>query len=271
MDFSAGLPIIGVKFSFGLTALWWFVFTFPFLRNVSQKYGIEPVAKPVVESFRRLGKTFGHIRRHKKIFIFLIAYFFYIDGVNTIIKMASNFVDSLGVGLVVLLGSLVGIQILAFPFALLFGRMAKRFGAKQMLFAGIGVYIVITALGTLMPLVGRAAVVPIFIGVSLLVASSQGGIQAISRSFFATLIPSENVSGEFFGFYNTFGKFAAIMGPLIMGGLPRLAERMGIANERVAYSFGVGGILLLFLIGGGLLIVSTQICRKIPNRFIIEA
>jgi len=126
MDFSGGLPALGVKISFAITALWWFIFTFPYLKNVKQRNGINPVPSPVAESFRRLGRTFREIRKHKKIFLFLIAYFFYIDGVNTIIKMATNFASSIGVGMMVLLAAVVGIQILAFPFALLYGRLAQH-------------------------------------------------------------------------------------------------------------------------------------------------
>jgi UMF1 family MFS transporter len=259
MDLADGLPVLGVKISFGLTALWWFVFTFPYLRNVNQTHGIAPVPSPVAASFKRLGKTFLEIRKHRKIFLFLVAYFFYIDGVNTTIKMATNFADSIGVGFIVLLGALVGIQMLAFPFALLYGRLAGKVGARTMLFWGIGVYAVITALGTAMPLVPESLVIPIFALVSLLVASSQGGIQALSRSYFASLIPNADSSGEFFGFYNMMGKFAAILGPILMGSFPRLAVILGIADERVAYSFGVGAIFLLFLIGGILLVASNRV------------
>ncbi len=259
MDFSSGLPIVGVKISFALTAIWWFIFTFPYLKNVKQKNGINPEPSPVTMSFRRLIKTFREIRKHKKIFLFLVGYFFYIDGVNTIIKMATNFASSIGVGLMVLLGAVIGIQILAFPFALLYGRLAQKFGARSLLFVGIGVYAVITALGTAMPLVPAAAAVPVFIAVAFLVATSQGGIQALSRSYFASIIPDENSTGEFFGFYNTMGKFAAIIGPFLMGAFPRLAFLLGIANEQVAYSFGVGAIFILFLVGGIFLIASGRV------------
>ena len=258
MDLAGGLPTMGVKISFALTALWWFAFTFPYLKNVQQTSGIDPVPSPILASFRRLGRTFLHIRRYKRVFLFLVAYFFYIDGVNTIIKMATNFADSMGVGFMILLAVVVGIQVLAFPFSLLYGRLAKRFNARSMLFVGIGVYSVITGLGTAMPLVPEAAVIPIFVAVSFLVASSQGGIQALSRSYFASIIPDEGSNGEFFGFYNMMGKFAAILGPILMGSFPRIAVLLGIASERAAYSFGVGAIFLLFLVGGVLLAASGR-------------
>ncbi len=258
MDLSGGLPTLGVKISFGLTAVWWLIFTIPYIRNVEQKNGIDRVPNPIKESFHRLGGTFREVKKHKKVFLFLIAYFFYIDGVNTIIKMATNFASSIGLGMLVVLATLIGIQVLAFPFSLLYGRLAGRFNARRMLFVGIGIYAVITALGTMMPLVPVAAGTFIFIAVALLVASSQGGIQALSRSYYASIIPDKDASGEFFGFYNTMGKFAAILGPFLMGTFPRIAVLIGIADERVAYSFGVGALFILFILGWIFLVLSGR-------------
>ncbi|MCG8454017.1 MAG: MFS transporter [Spirochaetales bacterium] len=259
MNLSNGLPTLGVKFSFALTALWWGLFSIPFIRHLPPgEVSVYQGRASWKAGFHRLVKTFRRIREHKRVVLFLIAYFFYIDGVNTIIKMASNFADSLGVSFMILLGVLVGIQILAFPFTLLYGRLAGRFGAKTMLFVGIGVYTLITALGTAMPLVPEGAVVPVFLTVALLIASSQGGIQALSRSYYASLIPHADSSGEFFGFYNTMGKFAAILGPFLMGALPRFAVVLGLANEKHSYSFGAAAILLLFIVGGVLLARTAQ-------------
>lgn len=264
MDLSGGLPTLGVKISFGLTAVWWLLFTLPYIRNVRQTHGIDPVSSPVVSSFKRLGRTFLEARKNRQVFLFLVAYFFYIDGVNTIIKMATNFADSIGLGFMVVLGTLIGIQVLAFPFALLYGRLAERFSARKMLFVGIGVYAVITGLGTIMPLVPLAAAPPIFISVALLVASSQGGIQALSRSYYASIIPDRDSSGEYFGLYNTMGKFAAIIGPLLMGWFPRLAYLAGIADERVAYSFGVGALFILFILGWIFMVLSGRPMKQKP-------
>ena len=265
MDLSGGLPSLGVKISFGITALWWLIFTIPFIRNVKQVNGIEPVPSPMAESFRRLGRTFLTARKNKIVFLFLVAYFFYIDGVNTIIKMATNFASSIGLGSMVLLATIIGIQILAFPFALLYGRLATRFGPRKMLYTGIIVYSLVTLLGTVMPLVSEAAALPIFISVAFLVASSQGGIQAISRSYFASIIPDNDLSGEYFGLYNTMGKFAAIIGPVLMGVFPRLAFLFGIADERVAYSFGVGALFILFILGWIFLSASGRL-KEIPSQ-----
>ena len=256
MDFSGELPTLGVKISFAITAVWWFIFTFPYIRNTTQIHGIPPSAAPIRQSFRRLARIFIEIRSHRTVFLFLLAYFFYIDGVNTIIKMATNFADSMGVGFIILLTVIVGIQILAFPFSILYGRLAGRFGARRMLFTGIAVYTIITALGTAMPLVPRHLVTPILFFVAFLVATAQGGIQALSRSYFASLIPDKSDSGKFFGFYNTVGKFAAIFGPFLMGIFPRIAVILGIAGERAAYSFGIGAVMLLFAAGAVLLALS---------------
>jgi len=258
MDFSKGLPANGVKISFFITALWWFLFSLPYLRNVKQKYGIDPVRAPVVESFKRLTRTFLELRKYKKVFLFLIAYFFYIDGVNTIIKMATNFASSIGVGLELLLGTIIGIQILAFPFTLLYGKLAQRFGSRPFLFVGIGVYALITALGTIMPLIPVERVEIVFILVAFLVSTSQGGIQALSRSYYASILPDRNSSGEFFGFYNTMGRFAAIVGPFLMGAFPRIAYLVGVVDERAAYSYGVGAVFILFVIGGAFLIATGR-------------
>ena len=175
---------------------------------------------------------------------------------NTIIKMAANFADSMGAGFLILLIIIIGIQILAFPFSILYGQLSGRFGARRMLFIGIGVYILITALGTAMPLVPEHMVIPVLFIVAFLVASAQGGIQALSRSYFASLIPDKSDTGKFFGFYNTVGKFAAVLGPLLMGLFPRIAVILGIAGERAAYSFGIGAVMLLFITGALLLALS---------------
>jgi len=262
MDFSRELPSTGVRISFIITALWWFLFTLPYLKNVKQKYGIDPVCSSIAESFRRLAKTFLELKKHKRVFLFLVAYFFYIDGVNTIIKMATNFASSIGVGLEILLGTIIGIQILAFPFTLLYGRLAQRFGSRPLLFVGIGVYALITALGTMMPLIPPAGVETVFILVAFLVSTSQGGIQALSRSYYASILPDRNSAGEFFGFYNTMGRFAAIFGPFLMGTSPRIAYLAGVADERAAYSFGVGTVFILFIIGGALLVAAGKTDRK---------
>jgi len=176
--------------------------------------------------------------------MFLVAYFFYIDGVGTIISMSTAYGRDLGFGVTLLIVVLLFIQIVAFPFALLFGRLAVVFTAKRMLLAGIGVYIIVTLLAFFLPSIEDIAIrTAVFWLIAFMVASAMGGIQALSRSYFGKLIPPEK-SAEFFGFYNVFGKFAAISGPFLMGIVGRLT-----GDTR----WGVLSILFLFIIGGILL------------------
>ena len=244
----SSLNITGVRIAFLITALWWLFFSFPMLKNVRQKYGIDPSPRPVRDSFVRLRKTFQNIRHYKAIFLFLLAYFFYIDGVGTIIKMAMDYGSKMGISFTILLLDLVGLQIVAFPFAILYGVLAKKTSARIMLFIGIGIYMIITILAVFLPFMGQGMLIPMFILISFLVATSQGGIQALSRSVYSSMIPPDQ-AGEFFGFFDIFGKFAAILGPFILGLATQLTG---------SYSVGIGCIVLLFLAGGLFLKLSGQ-------------
>jgi UMF1 family MFS transporter len=204
---------LGYQLGFVITALWWGLFTIPMLKTVEQNYYIEPEPNPVKKSFKRLFKTFKNIKQHKTVFIFLIAYFFYIDGVGTIIKMAVPYSQSVLGGdsfdMFVLLGILLIVQIIAFPFAILYGNLAKKFTAKKMIIVAIITYLLVCIYAFTINSINQVFVLGALIG------SAQGGIQALSRSYYAKIIPKVN-SNEFFGFYNIFGKFAAILGPFIM-------------------------------------------------------
>ncbi|WP_128426263.1 MFS transporter [Gudongella oleilytica] len=204
---------IGYQIGFVITALWWGVLTIPILKNVKQVYYVEPEPDPVKNSFKRLMTTFGNIRQHRTVFLFLIAYFLYIDGVDTIIKMvvpyATSVLGSNALDTFTLLGILLVIQIIAFPFAILYGNLAKKYSARIMIIVGIVTYIIACIAAYFI-----SSVWHIFI-LGALIGSAQGGIQALSRSYFAKIIPKQN-SNEFFGFYNIFGKFAAIIGPALM-------------------------------------------------------
>ena len=232
---------LAVKISFVLTAAWWTVFAMPMLKNVKQIYYIEKEPNILGKSFSRLYKTFINIKEYKSVFVFLLAYFFYIDGVNTIIHMATVYGDSVGVGSNSLLLALLMTQIVAFPFAIIYGKLAKLIGTRNMLIAGIGMYIIICIVGYNMKSAFE------FWLLAFLVATSQGGIQALSRSYFGKMIPKEKAN-EFFGFYDIFGKFAAIMGPALYAFFSQITGQS---------RYGVLSVMLLFIVGGGIMIFAV--------------
>ncbi|MEI5907506.1 MFS transporter [Bacillus spongiae] len=221
------------KLSFIITALWWGIFTIPLLKNIRQRYYIEREPRPIMNSFIRLSKTFKEIRNYRPLFLFLLAYFFYIDGVGTIITMSTAYGTDLGLSATSLLVILFVTQVVAAPFSILYGRLSEIFTGKKMLYVGITVYIFVCIYAFFIE-----STIDFWI-LAMLVASSQGGIQALSRSYFAKLVPKEN-SNEFFGFYNIFGKFASIMGPLLVG---ITAQMTGSSN------YGVFSLVILFIIG----------------------
>lgn len=234
------------RLAFVITAIWWAIFTIPMLKHVKQIHGIEIQSHPFKESFIRLGGTLKNIRQHKALFLFLLAYFFYIDGVDTIIKMATSYGADLGVSTTNLLIILLVTQFVAFPFAILYGWLAEKFAGKTMLYVGIGVYTFICIYAYFLN-----STLDFWI-LALLVGTSQGGIQALSRSYFGKLVPKEKAN-EFFGFYNIFGKFAAIMGPFLVGIVTQLT---GKTNN------GVFSIIILFIIGGAVLLKVPQAVDK---------
>lgn len=226
-----------IKGGFFMTAVWWFMFTIPYWKNVEQKHYIERQPHVVRNSFKRLWDTFKNIKEYKNAFLFLLAYFFYIDGVGTIIKMATAVGADIGIAGNSLIVILLVVQIVAFPFSIIYGRLSKILGNKKMLYVGIATYIFICIFALTLDSLTK------FIILAVLVGTAQGGVQALSRSMFGQLIPGEK-SNEFFGFYNIFGKFAAVMGPFLMG----------IITQHTGNSLnGVFALIILFIIGGVLL------------------
>lgn len=241
---TGSISAVGARIGFLVVACWWGLFSLPLLMNVQQKFSSPLTATPLGDTFRNLAETFRHLRSYRRAFLFLLAYFFFIDGVDTIITMAVAYGVDLGLSSATLILAILVIQIVAFPFALLWGKLSDSFPVKPLLMAGIIVYCLITVLAFFLPALPTMALKKgMFWLLSILVASSMGGIQALSRSYFAKLIPPEH-SAEFFGFYNISGKFATITGPFLVG----------ITGQLTGQSrYGVLSILLLFLIGGALL------------------
>lgn len=238
------LPVQAVHAGFVLVVIWWGALSLPMLFTVRQVHSLPPTDRVFRDTVVQLGRTLSAIRSYRPAFTFLLAYFFYIDGVGTIISMAAVYGRDLGFGINRLTLVILMIQIIAFPCALVYGRLADRFSPYVMLQTGIGIYCGITLLAFFLPDItdpGRKEA--LFWVIAVLVGSAMGGIQALSRSFFARLIPREK-SGAFFGLFNVFGKFAAITGPLMMG---------GIAAWTGHSRWGVLSLLLLFDMGGLLL------------------
>lgn len=235
---------IGYQIGFFITALWWGLFTFPLVKHVQQRHFIERDATPVRSSFKRLGSTFKDIRHYKIVFIFLLAYFCYIDGVDTIIKMvvpyATSVLGSDSLDTFMLLAILLVIQIIAFPCALLYGKLAKKYSTRTMIIFGISTYIVTCVAAFFISEMWHIFVLGAMIG------SAQGGIQALSRSYYGKIIPKER-SNEFFGFYNIFGKFAAIIGPFLMAFTTTMTGNAQYSILSIIPLFIIGLIIFLTL------------------------
>ena len=255
-----GLPDAGmaVRVSFITVAVWWGFFTiFTILwvpedrDSVKSKKALDVIA----DGFRQFFSTLRKIRHLKTVLTFLLAYWFYIDGVDTIIKMAVDYGMSIGFQSNDLIKALLITQFVGFPAALVFGKLGQKWGVRKSIYLAIGIYICVTIWGTMMSEKHEFYILAIVIGLV------QGGIQALSRSYYSRLIP-KNKAAEFYGFYNMLGKFAAILGPMLMGVVGLIARRLLmpssptpeqiIAVGQMASRWGIGSILLLFITGAAL-------------------
>lgn len=258
---AVGVPMnLCLSVAFGLTAAWWIVFTIPMWKNVHQTHYVPRERGVLRDSMRNLGQTAKRIARNKPMLVFLIAYFFYIDGVGTIIHMSTIYGSALGIDSTQMLLALLLVQVLGLPFAIAYTKLSAKFGARTMVGVGIGIYIGICIFGFFVREAWH------FWVLAILVSTSQGGVQALSRSVFGKMVPEKERSGEFFGFYDVFGKFSAILGPALFGWAASAAEsvimrRQGIeASEasaeklaeisQSAAPYGVLSVLLIFVIGG---------------------
>lgn len=228
-----------IRLSFLLVAFWWAIFTLPLWFSVPEPHYAKPlpVAKAFTQGWPELKKTWREIRRYKVVVVFLVAYWLYIDGVDTIVRMAVDYGKSLGFGSQSLIKALLLTQVIGFPSALAFGYLASRAGAKRMVMAAIGAYGLITLLAFFMETEKHFYILAAMIGLF------QGGIQALSRSMFTQIIPRDKAA-QFFGFYNMLGKFAAVIGPALMGTVTLVT-----GNARI----GILSLLILFISGGWLL------------------
>jgi len=236
-----GIPdgATAIRIAFLSVAVWWAVFTIPLLLFVPEPPVESPL--PLSKAFKggwlQLRNTLRDIRQLKVVGIFLLAYWFYIDGVDTIVRMAVDYGASLGFPSESLIVALLMVQFVAFPSALAYGWFGGKIGVKRALYVAIWAYAVITVFGFFMTTTLHFYILAGMVGLF------QGGIQALSRSYYTRLIPA-NKSAEFFGFFNMLGKFAAVLGPFLMGSITVLT-----GSNR----FGILSIIVLFAIGGFLL------------------
>jgi MFS transporter, UMF1 family len=228
----------GVLLSFVTVAVWWLLFTLPLMRYVKSKPEVHmPVGESVRLGLVELRNTLAHLRQYRTMVIFLLAYWFYIDGVNTIIKMAVDYGMTLGFQPDKLITALLITQFVGFPSALFFGWLGERIGARTGVLIGIGAYIGITTYAYFMSTATE------FFALAVAVGLVQGGVQSLSRSMFGRLVP-EGKSAEFFGFFNMLGKFATFFGPMLMALVTYFT-----GNTRTA----ILSLLALFIVGGALL------------------
>ena len=237
---AAGSLGIGMQTSmilaFIITALWWLFSSVPLLRSYQQKYFSEAGEHVVRNSFKRLGKTFVELTREKHIFVFLMAFFFYIDGVYTVIDMATAYGQALGLDSTGLLLALLVTQIVAFPAVLIFSRLTKRVPPERIITICIAAYFCIAVYAYWLDSQLD------FWTLAVLVGMFQGTIQALSRSYFAKIIPAEK-SGEFFGIYDICGKGASVIGTALVSFLSQVTGRMNIGVSALSVMFLVGLVL----------------------------
>lgn len=265
-----------VKISVVITSLWWALFSIPILKNVKQVYYTERATGNFVTStWKSILNTIKDIKSDKVLVLFLIAYFFYIDGVDTVINMSTSYGSTLGLSSTVMILALLVTQLLAVPFSIIYSRLAEKIGTINVLFIGIITYVVVCFVGFYMgysletasaaakltkttaeynaiynPALKLSQI--LFWVLAILVSTAQGGIQALSRSNFGKLVPKER-SSEYFGFINILGKFSAIMGPALY------AFSASVTGHS---SSGVLSLITLFVLGGYFLVLTKRKLQK---------
>ncbi len=254
--------ISAVRLSFLSVALWWGFFTIFTGIWVPEPISTDQAPLPVttlsvLAGFSKVLTTIKIIKKSRNIALFLIAYWLYIEGVDTIVRMAVDYGMSIGFDSRILITALLITQFVGFPATLGFAKLSNYMGTKNTILLAIAAYALITVWGAMM----KRSIE--FYALAILIGLVQGGIQALSRSFFARLIPREN-AGEYFGFYNMLGKFAAIIGPVLVAGTVIITRKIIIATKlyegypqrvgEIASRYGITSLLLLFITGAALLI-----------------
>lgn len=220
------------KWAFVSVGVWWVLFSLPLFRNVHEK-----PAQDASVGWAELWQTVRKIVRYRPVYLFLVAYWLYIDAVGTVANMAVDFGVKLGFDPGALIKALLIVQFVSFPAAIVFGRIGERFGAKRGIYLGLSVYIAVTIWALSMKTETDFYLMAGAVGLV------QGGVQSLSRSYFAQLIPPES-AGQFFGFYNMLGKFAAVLGPLVVGLVASTTGNPRLSISALVVFFVVGMLLL---------------------------
>lgn len=235
-------PVAATKWGLITVAVWWVGFSLPLFRVVPEPTSergrwVAGEGPLVIAACRDLINTFREIRQYRDLFFFLLAFWFYNDGIGTIIKMATIFGAELGIGMGDLVMALLITQFVACPFAFFFGQLGSRIGARRGIYIALAVYSAIAILGFMMTRTWQ------FYALAILVGTVQGGAQALSRSLFATMVPRGR-AGEFFGFFSVSSKFAAVAGPALFAIMIHLTGSSRYAVLSILLFFVAGALLL---------------------------
>lgn len=237
--------ITATKISFFITIIWWLLLSIPLLKNVKQNHYLRPRKKFVAHSFKRLAVTFVKLRRNRKLLYYILGYFFYIDGVYTIISMATTYGGEVGIDSTQMILALLLTQFVTFPFSILSAKFAERFGTIRVMKVYIILYMGICTFGYGLDTAAEFWILALCVGVC------QGGIQALSRSQFGKMIPKKE-SSEYFGFFDIFGKFADFFGPLLLSACAFFLH---------SSKYGVLSLIILFAIGFCFLCKSEKLMK----------
>ena len=234
------------RLSFVITGAWWLAFTLPLIRTYKQKYGKErgkddTFGRIVARTFSGLGETMGRIARDKVLLTYMIAFFFYIDGVHTVISMATSYGSALGIDSTQLVLALLVTQFVAFPSAIIYGKLAGKFGTLRMIIVAVVAYVCIVLFAAFF--LKTAAE---FWILAILVGLFQGGIQALSRSYFGKIIPKEH-SNEYYGFFDIFGRYASVMGTFLVGVITAATQNASLGVLSIGILLVVGFVMLMRL------------------------
>ena len=227
-----------IRWSFITVSIWWTIFLLPMAINYRDR-DLEKSGK-ILDVFRSFTETFKNIKNDKNIFLFLLAFFFYIDGVHTVMSLAVTFAGMIGLEEDAIIIALLLLQFVAFPSTLFWSYIGNKFGDKVVLYSTIFVYICVIGYSVTLSSSYEFYIMAVLIG------TVQGGIQASSRSFFSRIIP-QNKSGEFFGFYNTFGRAGSVMGPALVGLFSTISDDIRVTLMPIVILFILGAIILKYV------------------------